>query len=600
MMMLSFASLLILPLLSTAHTTADWYQRYDAYPPYCSIPEEMNKRTIPPLRPNVHLGDSRLAHVTAVIRHGARTPWSANINCWDGYWEEGSDTAVWNCGLTTFLAPPTPRVVDEEEGIYASETDAMFLFEKKYDALSYPQHNELNGTCQRGQLLLQGYDQELTNGEQLREAYVYDGKTMNHDIKLRLLDLSDKINRPYDEPILKYRADDDQRTLMSGQILLRGLFGTEFIEHLKNTGQHPVIPLHVADRSEDVLAPYGLNCPRLLELEETAEKSMEFKAFNNSKEAKTLYRFIEHQLGSLGDPLECLMTTICTDRILPDAVNDYTQSRRELHSHSGGDGDDDDDDDHHHKYGTELFERLTKFDTQRAVFPYIYNDGEYSKVAMGPLWAEIFEAIEPIVNGGSDRGLSDNKLHVVSGHDTTLVPLLASLGIWNVEMWPAYASMMLLEVHELIDGKTDRTVYPTPFAFRLIFNGEVWTDKVKGCHKDHDLCDFQVLRQIVEPFALRDRECALTNTKQSSLSIQRAQGLLTSPGGIFMFLLLICVSAGLGAFGMLWYLKRGSGRIYRSVYDGTGISMTNNGVRYRDQPAADDDDKAEVPTMLVV
>jgi len=61
----------------------NWYKKYDEYPPYCSIPEEMESRAVPPLPEvsrNVY-GETRIQHVSAIIRHGARTPWSSNENC---------------------------------------------------------------------------------------------------------------------------------------------------------------------------------------------------------------------------------------------------------------------------------------------------------------------------------------------------------------------------------------------------------------------------------------------------------------------------------------------------------------------------------------
>jgi hypothetical protein len=597
-----------------------WYERYEAYPPYCSTPEEMATRGIPPIRPNVHLGDSRLAHVTAVVRHGARTPWSSGMSCWDGYWQSG-DTGVWDCALTTFLAPPTPRVVNEEKGVYGSQTDSMFLFEKKYDALKYPQRNEMNGTCQKGQLLLQGYDQELQNGQILRSAYVFDGKEVgNHDIQLRLLDLSDDTNRPYQEPILRYRSDDDQRTLMSGQVLLRGLFGTEFVDHAEKYGQAPIIPLHVADRSRDILDANIVECPRLATLQQKAFASVEFQAFNNSEESKTIRRFIASELGSLQEPLDCLMTTICTDRTLPDAINDYHgPGDRELHpghthkttncnshsrvlhpghEHSEGDGDDDDDDDdddgdgHCGKYGSNLFDRVTKFDIISNVFPFLYDKSELSKVAMGPLWSEILDPIMPILTGG-DRGAAANKLHVISGHDSTIIPLLASIGVWNLDDWPLYASMMLLEVHELVDGKTDRTVYPSTFAFRLLYNGKVLTDKVAGCHAEYDLCDFTVLQKLLEPFAVRLRNCAADPVLTKSALVENAQGLLSSSGGIFVVLLVVAFSAGIGSLATLWYQQTSQanrGGRYLSVYE------NSDGIGHADPPL----EKTDEPTMLVV
>jgi hypothetical protein len=128
----------------------DWYKRYPVYPPYCSIPAEMEKRDIPPVADDVRLGESRLVHVTAVFRHGARAPVKGNLNCWDGYLES-EDTGVWNCDLKTITSPPTPKEVSEDEGQGNKGGVAMFLFEKHYDALLDSKDNlsnSLNGTCQ--------------------------------------------------------------------------------------------------------------------------------------------------------------------------------------------------------------------------------------------------------------------------------------------------------------------------------------------------------------------------------------------------------------------------------------------------------------------
>ena len=79
---------------------------------------------------------------------------------------------------------------------------------------------------------------------------------------------------------------------------------------------------------------------------------------------------------------------------------------------------------------------------------------EYAKLAMAPLWAEIMENISPTLNGNSAEEMSTRtlppKLALFSGHDTTLIPLLASLGpkLWNDKDWPPYASMMIIEVSE--------------------------------------------------------------------------------------------------------------------------------------------------------
>jgi hypothetical protein len=278
----------------------------------------MNERGIPSLKTDYRVGDSRLVHVTSVIRHGARTPYGSNLDCWDGYWENGQ-TAIWNCNLTTFLAPPSSSSLMSN-----ADDNVYFLFEKIYNALQAPLKNKLNGTCQVGQLLLRGYSQELANGKHLRTAYTFDGSNMDHNVRMRLLDLSSTDPRPFE--LLKYRSDDDQRTLMSGQVLLSGLFGNEFVEHAKQEKSHAVIPLHTADRDADILSPAESICPKLSDLREAAENSHDYKAFVTSNEYKRLRSFIDKELGKgtmTHDALDCIMTTICTDRPLPTAIDDY-------------------------------------------------------------------------------------------------------------------------------------------------------------------------------------------------------------------------------------------------------------------------------------
>jgi ubiquitin-like domain-containing CTD phosphatase 1 len=60
----------------------------------------------------------------------------------------------------------------------------------------------------------------------------------------------------------------------------------------------------------------------------------------------------------------------------------------------------------------------------------------------------------------------------------------------------------------MIDGLTDRAIYKSDFAFRLLSDGEVLTSKIKGCPADADLCDVQVLLDRVIPFATTNRNCA--------------------------------------------------------------------------------------------
>jgi hypothetical protein len=73
---------------------------------------------------------------------------------------------------------------------------------------------------------------------------------------------------------------------------------------------------------------------------------------------------------------------------------------------------------------------------------------------MGPLWAEIMDHILPVVNEDqedADRGRPPAKLAIYSGHDTTIMMILESLGskVKAIE-WPPYASMILIEVSSVL------------------------------------------------------------------------------------------------------------------------------------------------------
>ena len=71
------------------------------------------------------------------------------------------------------------------------------------------------------------------------------------------------------------------------------------------------------------------------------------------------------------------------------------------------------------------------------------------------------ENIHPILNPEKgERERPPPKLAVFSGHDTTVMPLLASLGphLWNDTDWPPYASMLLIEVRYVEIGANQSIV----------------------------------------------------------------------------------------------------------------------------------------------
>ena len=158
---------------------------------------------------------------------------------------------------------------------------------------------------------IQGYEQEIQNGRILREAYGYEQDSYDHDERMRLIELSGYEYSPWDPYHLRFRADNDQRTIMSGQVLLRGFFDEEVMEYFYENRYYPKITLHTADRSVDIVDPNERVCPKLKKLKETALQSEEYQAWNNSQGVQELRKFMNHTLGNMNEDgiLDCLMVS---------------------------------------------------------------------------------------------------------------------------------------------------------------------------------------------------------------------------------------------------------------------------------------------------
>lgn len=171
------------------------------------------------------------------------------------------------------------------------------------------------------------------------------------------------------------------------------------------------------------------------------------------------------------------------------------------------------------------------------------------------LWAEILDHIKPIVDTTYTRVKVTNpaKLALYSGTDWTIMAILSSLGgdVWDGLQWPAYASMILLEIHEFV-SEHDRETFRSLYAFRLIYNGEVLTHKVEGCSLDSDLCDVNILILNVEKFATRDVNC--TDTRAKNELVEATKSLVSKSEGLLLVLVVVVACLFLGAMCMFFYL----------------------------------------------
>ena len=142
--------------------------------------------------------------------------------------------------------------------------------------------------------------------------------------------IGDPARKMYQEPNLRYGANDEQRILMSGQVLLRYLFNPELL----SVGDDATVV--------DVLRVSKRLCPRAAKLREEANASNEYRGWMDSAEVAAVTGFAGDNLRMGSKYIDCLMTTICIDRKLPASVNDCdcsvgATSREEVLTSSQGD-----------------------------------------------------------------------------------------------------------------------------------------------------------------------------------------------------------------------------------------------------------------------
>lgn len=165
--------------------------------PYCSHDSiNPNARAIPPLTGIQRKRVQSLEQVQVIARHGARSPALRECKCWRNY-------QPWNnCNVSELMIETISKTVT-----------VPWYYRKVYDGSP----NYLHGDCMSGQLLVEGYQQELRNGQLLREAYLE--RTSDSDLLL-----FQSRNWSEVESEVYIRSDDEQRTLMSGQLIVNEMF----------------------------------------------------------------------------------------------------------------------------------------------------------------------------------------------------------------------------------------------------------------------------------------------------------------------------------------------------------------------------------------
>ncbi|XP_032495779.1 lysosomal acid phosphatase isoform X9 [Phocoena sinus] len=268
-----------------------------------------------------------------------------------------------------------------------------------------------------GQLTKEGMLQHWELGQALRQRY--------HDF----------LNTSYHRQEVYVRSTDFDRTLMSAEANLAGLFPPDGMQRFNPNISWQPIPVHTVPIAEDRLLKFPLGpCPRFEQLQNETRRTPEYQ--NESiQNAQT------HGL------------------VLPPWASPPTMQR---------------------------LSRLKDF-SFRFLFG-IYEQAEKARLQGGVLLAQIRKNLTLMATTSQLP-----KLLVYSAHDTTLVALQMALDVYNGEQAP-YASCHIFELYQEDTGNFSVEMY-----FRNESNKAPWPLILPGCPHRCPLQDFLRLTEPVVP-----------------------------------------------------------------------------------------------------
>lgn len=224
----------------------------------------------------------------------------------------------------------------------------------------------------------------------------------------------------------------------------------------------------------DQIYPNSGVCPRLNTLSTEIYATNDFIKENTSAEIVTLSNNLDQILGqgqwSWNYIFDCMMTTVCTGRPIPDgnAATGVTMNDA-------------------------IFNATINQVAFQESYLNLYSDSEWAKLAMGNTAWHIrnylvnrMDNITGVATTTTDDWPNPFKFVLFSAHDTTLISLLAAIcsKSWD-RQWPGYASLLSIELYEAANS----TPAAPKFLSRFVYNSKPLL--VDGC--PDTLCDTNII-----------------------------------------------------------------------------------------------------------
>ncbi|XP_068117406.1 lysosomal acid phosphatase [Hyperolius riggenbachi] len=308
------------------------------------------------------------------------------------------------------------------------------------------------------------------------------------------------LNETYNRHEIYVRSTDVDRTLMSAEANLAGLYPPDGIQVFNPNITWQPIPVHTVPESEDQLLKFPiLPCPKYLKLQEDTRHSPEY--VNKTRDNLDFMKMVVNETGLSTCTLESVWT-------ISDIL--FCESRHNLSLPAWA--------------TPEVLARL--IDLKDFSFRFLFGiTGQEQKARLqgGVLVGQILKNITEAAHNAS----SDLKLIAYSTHDTTLGALQMALDVYNGKQAP-YASCHIFELYQENSGNFTVEMY-----FRNDSSRAPYPLTLPGCDHSCPLEHFQSLLQRVIAEDWR-KECQLPGQNKDTEVIV---GLVIC--GCILFLLIV-------------------------------------------------------------
>lgn len=306
-----------------------------------------------------------------------------------------------------------------------------------------------------GQLTPGGKMRHFELGQWLRERY------------------SGYLSKDYDEEEVYVRSTDVDRTLMSAQANLAGLYPPTPSQRWNKDLAWQPIPVHTVKESEDFLLSSHADCPRFTRLQKELLRSQEFRDIYETN--RDLFEHVSRNTGKN-------ITDIVELDYVYDTLSIEAQNNLSLPDWTSG------------YFPGGKFKELSDMSFWVDTWTH-----ELKRLKGGPFVKEMLKHHSQVLDGTMTP--AKRKLFMYSGHDTTVAPILHALDLFHPPIAPVFAACILFELLDR-DGPVLR------ISYRNESSREPYILTVPGCSELCPLNRFKELTASIIPADLQ-AECGV-------------------------------------------------------------------------------------------